>query len=150
MLIMTIDDDVRMRQLLSRALVSEGYDVVAAEHGAAALDLIAQTPPDLILLDLDMPVMDGRAFGMAYQRAPGHHAPIIVLSASPTANEAAEQIAAAGVLPKPFDLDELLATVNACGHRQERGPPILAAALGATVDHCVLGRNGCSIWRPSR
>ena len=93
-------------------LSGEGYEVMGAAHGAAALELIQQRPPTMILLDMRMPIMDGWTFARAYRQQPGPHAPIIVVTAAREAADRAEQIQAEGFLPKPFGLDELLALVG--------------------------------------
>src|SRR5260370_25254572 len=81
-LILVIEDDDGIRALLSTVLMGRGYRVSLAEHGQAALQAIAQRRPDLILLDLAMPVMDGRTFLRAYEAQAGPHIPVIVLSVS--------------------------------------------------------------------
>src|SRR5258707_3215800 len=79
-LILVIEDDDGIRALLSTVLAGRGYRVSLAEHGQAALEAIAQQRPDLILLDLAMPVMDGRTFLRHYEARAGPHIPVIVLS----------------------------------------------------------------------
>jgi two-component system, chemotaxis family, chemotaxis protein CheY len=105
--ILIVDDDESIRQFIEMALADRGYEIVTAEHGRAALERIAAHPPDLILLDMRMPVMDGWAFARAYQKTPGEHAPVVVLTAARDAEEYATQIVADAYLPKPFDLKSL-------------------------------------------
>ena len=57
--ILVVDDDASIRELIGMALVDEGYEVQAAPHGAAALEVISHSRPSVILLDMRMPVMDG-------------------------------------------------------------------------------------------
>ncbi len=109
--ILIVDDDDAIRELVSMALGDEGYEVLAAWHGEEALALAEKTPPDLILLDMRMPVMDGWEFAQTYRERGGPQAPIVVLTAARDAAEAAAQIGAAGYLAKPFDLEALLSTV---------------------------------------
>jgi CheY-like chemotaxis protein len=111
---LVVEDEDEIRALVSMALGDEGYEVLAAANGAAALERLAQpgtAPPDLILLDLRMPVMDGWAFAEAYRRLPGPHAPMVAVTASRDVAASAAQIQADGFLSKPFELDDLLATV---------------------------------------
>jgi CheY-like chemotaxis protein len=85
---------------------------VTASQGALALDLIRTRPPDLILLDMRMPDMDGGAFAEAYRQLPGRRAPLIVLTAARDAAERAAQLEADAFLPKPFDIEALLDLVG--------------------------------------
>ena len=105
--ILIVDDDESIRQFIEMALADRGYEIVTAEHGRAALERIAAAPPDLILLDMRMPVMDGWAFAKAYEKTPAPHAPVVVLTAARDAEEYATQIVADAYLPKPFDLRSL-------------------------------------------
>ncbi|CAA9555171.1 MAG: hypothetical protein AVDCRST_MAG88-1052 [uncultured Thermomicrobiales bacterium] len=110
--ILVVDDDEGIREFVSLVLEDEGYEVLTAPHGAAALALVAHRLPAVILLDMRMPVMDGWQFAQAYRQRPGPHAPIIVVTAAREAGERGTQIDAEGVLPKPFHLAELLALVE--------------------------------------
>lgn len=110
--VLVVDDDANIREAVELALSDEGYEVVGAPDGAAALDLASQSPPALILLDLRMPVMDGSAFVRAYRQRPGPHALIVVLTAAYNAAVGAAELQADGYLEKPFGLDELLETVG--------------------------------------
>lgn len=109
--ILVVDDDPSIRDLIAMALADQGYDVEAAPHGAAALEIVGHTLPSIILLDMRMPVMDGWEFARAYRSKPGPHAPIIVLTAARDAGQRAREIRADGFLGKPFDLDDLLSLV---------------------------------------
>jgi two-component system, chemotaxis family, chemotaxis protein CheY len=110
--ILVVDDDEGIRSFVEMALDGEGYRVSTATNGAAALELVSQQAPDLILLDMRMPVMDGWAFTRAYRSRPGPHAPIVVITAARDAGERAAQVNADDYLGKPFDLDELLNLVE--------------------------------------
>jgi len=101
-------DDESTREALQIILESEGCEVLLAEHGQAGLTEIASYTPDVILLDMRMPVMDGRAFTDAYHRLPGPHAPIIVITAAADAARSATEVGAACCVPKPFGISELL------------------------------------------
>jgi two-component system chemotaxis response regulator CheY len=116
--ILVVEDDAMLRALLGETLQQEGYDTAMAPDGAEALRWLAaraaigDAPPDLILLDMRMPVMDGWAFATAYRQTPGPHAPIVVMTAAPDAAARAAEIGAAAVLAKPFGLDELFGVVE--------------------------------------
>ena len=116
--ILVVDDDDGVREVLRSLLEGEGYRVVTAEDGAAALRLIKQQPPRLILLDLRMPVMSGWDFARHYRQRPGPHAPLIAMTASEEAARLAAQIAADGFLGKPFEVDDVLTVV------QRYAPPV--------------------------
>jgi CheY-like chemotaxis protein len=119
-LILVVDDDPVILSLVAGTLEDEGYEAVTAPHGAAALEILARRRrvgaplPDLILLDMRMPVMDGWAFAEAYRRTSGPHAPIVVITAAHDAADRAAEIGADAVLAKPFDLDEFVAVVDRC------------------------------------
>ena len=110
--ILVVDDDESIRSFVELVLDGEGYEVITADNGAVALDIASTQQPDLILLDMRMPVMDGWAFARAYRGRPGPHSPIVVITAAPDAGQRAAEIKADGFLGKPFDLDELLETVD--------------------------------------
>ena len=109
--VLVVDDDAGIRDLLDLALADAGYAVALAADGAAALAMVDAVAPDVILLDMRMPVLDGWAFAEAYQRRPGRRAPIVAMTAARDAPGSAAQIAATGYLAKPFDLADLLACV---------------------------------------
>jgi CheY-like chemotaxis protein len=110
--ILVVDDDTSIRSFVEMALDGEGYAVSTANNGAQALTVSSQQPPDLILLDMRMPVMDGWTFARRYRDQDGPHAPIVVITAATDAGERAAEIQADGYLGKPFDLDELLGLVS--------------------------------------
>jgi two-component system, chemotaxis family, chemotaxis protein CheY len=110
--ILVVDDDPAMRKLLTDVL-QEHYAVTAAENGAEALELTRQSPPDAIILDMVMPVMDGWSFLAAYPgKSEDAHVPIIVVSGEPTACEDGKQLGAQACVSKPFDVNHLSATLE--------------------------------------
>ena len=110
--VLVIDDDEHILALLREALGTEGYEVQGAIDGAEAIGAIRRSRPDVILLDLMMPVLDGYSFLELYKQLPGPHAPVIVITAA--AREAREEVAgkADEVIPKPFSVDHVLRIVN--------------------------------------
>jgi CheY-like chemotaxis protein len=86
---------------------------MSAAHGLAALELLNQFVPDIILLDLRMPVMDGWEFARIYREMPPPHAPIVAFVATLNAAQDSAEVQAHGILAKPFDLEDLLVTVSA-------------------------------------
>lgn len=111
--ILVVEDDLALRELLAEALRTEGYRVMTACDGAVALARVRRWPPRLILLDLRMPVLDGRAFARAYRALPGVRAPIIVVTGTALGPLADPELAGVAVLDKPFLLAELRALVAA-------------------------------------
>lgn len=113
--VLVVDDDAPIRDFVRATLEGEGYKVVTAENGLAALKLLGgETPyqPDIILLDMRMPIVDGWQFAHTYRQTPGKKVPIIVLTAAMDPARFAAQIKADNYLPKPFDLLDLLDMVE--------------------------------------
>ena len=92
-------------------LESVGYPVIKAENGAEAMCCIDREKPRLIVLDMHMPLMAGRDLA-AYARNRGCDAPILVMTASIEAQQAADAIDADGYIAKPFELSDLISTVD--------------------------------------
>jgi two-component system, OmpR family, response regulator len=109
--ILVIEDDPSIQEFMSMALQDEGYEVKVAANGAVALQLLNTFQPDLILLDMLMPIMDGKAFLEKYHQLPASRAPIIALSASRNLKSIVKPLGVNDFLGKPFDLDELLGCV---------------------------------------
>ena len=111
-LILVVEDDEAILRSVEQILTDEGYAVALAFNGRDALEQVRVSAPRLILLDMKMPVMDGWAFAAAYRQLPGPHAPIVALTAAHDSRARAAEIAAAGYIAKPFDLDKLLDLVR--------------------------------------
>jgi CheY-like chemotaxis protein len=119
--VLVVDDDAAIRMLVAEALEGEGYGVVTAINGADALMVLAAMQPDAIVLDLMMPVMDGRGFLAARRHDPRQAAiPVLILSAAHDLGAAAPALGARACLAKPFDLEVLLAVV---AHLVQSGQP---------------------------
>jgi CheY-like chemotaxis protein len=110
--VLVIDDDDAICDLVALALGDEGHEVASCTDPADALTLIAERPPGLILLDLGMPAMDGETFARTFRAMPNATAPIVVFSTLPNIEEHAAHLGAVGWVTKPFDLDDLISTVN--------------------------------------
>jgi CheY-like chemotaxis protein len=109
--VLVVDDDNVIRDMLAMVLTDAGYEVTTAEHGRRALDLLSVVEPDVILMDLMMPVMDGRQFRQIQLTEHYPDPPLVILSACRDANSIGDELHAAAVVTKPFDLDDLLDTV---------------------------------------
>ncbi len=110
--VLVVEDTAPIRDLLHDVLTDSGYLVTLAHHGAHGLQQITTAPPCVILLDLDMPVMDGQEFVRAYRQTPLPHVAIIVMTTSRHGAHHAAALQVAGYLRKPFELDHLLAMVD--------------------------------------
>jgi CheY-like chemotaxis protein len=108
--ILAVDDDRAILSFIKMALADEGYSVATAENGRVALDRLAEHRPDLVLLDLNMPVMTGWEL-QAHLRALVLNIPVVFMTAGGRARQEAVAHHAQGHLAKPFGLDELLDVV---------------------------------------
>jgi two-component system, OmpR family, KDP operon response regulator KdpE len=111
-LILLIDDELPIRRFLRASLTTQGFRLIEAETGQQAIRLAAQQPPDLVILDLGLPDMDGQ--DVLQQLRQWLHAPIIVLSARDQEIQkvAALDSGADDYLTKPFSTAELLARIR--------------------------------------
>jgi CheY-like chemotaxis protein len=116
-LILVVDDDPAIRACVRLALEDAGYRVRGAEHGQAALDHLQVELPALVLLDLQMPVLDGPGF-LVQLGVLGIDIPVVLTSAGGRIHAQAAHLGAAGVLPKPFDIDDLLTIVERFAGRE--------------------------------
>ena len=112
--IVIVDDDPAIRNSLSRALRIEGYSVELFENGGDALKSMALRAPDGIILDLQLPDIDGLEVCRRLRSA-GDATPILMLTARDAVNDrvAGLDVGADDYLVKPFDLAELLARLRA-------------------------------------
>ncbi len=109
--VLVAEDDPDVRELVAVTLADAGMDVDVASDGREALEKVAAHKPDLVLLDIMMPVMSGREFAGAIQETTDPP-PMVVMTAVDNAPQTAADIHAVGWLAKPFDIDELVTTVR--------------------------------------
>jgi two-component system, OmpR family, response regulator MprA len=116
--ILVVDDEPAVRDAVDRALRMEGHEVTLAEDGRAALDAVAAAPPDVLVLDLLMPHVDGLEV-CRRMRAAGDRTPVLVLTARDAVADRVRGLDAGAddYLVKPFALEELLARVRALFRR---------------------------------
>lgn len=118
--ILVVDDDPEILAMLRDFLEGEGLAVRTASNGAEALDALDDIAPSLILLDMRMPVLDGWGFAARFRERQLTF-PIVVMTAAESARRWAQEIGATGYIAKPFDVDELLQTIER--HRQRESKP---------------------------
>ena len=109
--ILVVDDDADLREFLRLMVTSMGFEVTCAANGQEALDVMEGHNPDLILLDMKMPVMDGWEFCHALEGRDARP-PIVVLTAAPDPAARAAEVHAEGWLGKPFESADLEAIVH--------------------------------------
>jgi CheY-like chemotaxis protein len=116
-LILVIDDDSRIRELIRRVLVKEGYEVVEAPDGKVGVALFEQKRPDLVITDILMPEMEG-AETIIHIRSHRPHAKIIAISGGSQLLDASvclrvgEMVGASAMLVKPINKSDLLRAVH--------------------------------------
>src|SRR5260370_39569040 len=116
--ILVVDDEPSIQRILRPNLTVGGYDVVIAENGELALEMVRVNQPDLILLDLWLPgEIDGISVCMQVRQ--GSQVPIIILSARTDEKQKVQalDLGADDYLTKPFNSEELLSRVRACLRR---------------------------------
>ncbi len=113
--IMTIDDSKTMRDMLMFTLADAGYEVMQGVDGQNGLDVLGDTPVDVVITDINMPIMDGYDVIRNLRKNPVHAGtPILVLTteADTEKRQLAREAGATGWMVKPFDPEKLLATVR--------------------------------------
>lgn len=121
--LLLVEDDQAVRESMSRALQLEGFEVSSASDGLEALEAIAAATPEVIILDVMMPRMDGLEVARRI-RARGYNTPILMLTAR---HEVSSRVAgldagADDYLVKPFALDEMLARIRSLLRRSSLAP----------------------------
>ncbi|MCJ0976904.1 response regulator transcription factor [Rhodococcus sp. ARC_M12] len=141
--VLVVDDDADVLSSLQRGLRLSGFTVITASDGAEALGVVSRSMPDAIVLDINMPVLDGASVVTAL-RAMGNDIPICVLSARSSVDDriAGLESGADDYLTKPFVLAELVARIRAMLRRRgtspvapvtDSGTPNSAVAVGTLV-----------------
>jgi len=117
--VLTVDDSRTMRDMVTFTLKGAGYDVLEAGDGQQALTVIAANKVDLVITDLNMPVMDGLTLIKRLRAAPAHRTlPILMLTTESDEKKKAEgrTAGATGWIVKPFNPEKLISVVQkVCG-----------------------------------
>lgn len=143
--LLIVEDELAMRTALADLLAAEGYRVLTANDGVSGLERAIAEKPDLLLLDLMMPKLDGFAVCKELRRL-GHTEPILMLTAKGQIEDRVQglDVGADDYLVKPFSTDELLARVRALLRRTQRqAKAIRELTLGDVRIDLVLQR----AWR---
>ena len=127
--VLVVDDDPPLQRMLSRSLTAEGFQVTVAGDGGAALAAAERFAPDVIVLDVAMPTLDGLAVCRRL-RAKGLATPILMLTARDAVADrvAGLEAGADDYLVKPFAVQELVARLRALTRRGRTPEPVLAYA----------------------
>ena len=148
--VLVADDDPAVRGAVERALLLEGYEVITAPDGGAALELVRTGTPDVVVLDIGMPVLDGLTVCRVV-RSEGNRVPILMLTARAGTADRVEGLDAGAddYLVKPFALEELLARLRALLRRLGDLADSDADAAGAvlTVADLRLDPAARRVWR---
>lgn len=150
--VLVVDDDAPVRRMLRRTLAAEGLEVVSAADGGRALAAAERDPPDLVVLDVSMPGMDGLAVCRRL-RANGLAAPILLLTARDAVSDrvAGLDAGADDYVVKPVATDELLARLRAhLRRRQPAGERLAAGDLALDVSTRTARRGNREIELTAR
>lgn len=143
--ILVVDDEAQIRRFLRISLGANGYQVQEAENGGEAVALVAADPPDLVILDLGLPDMDGQAVISAIREI--SRVPILVLSVRAGEADKVEALdrGAEDYVAKPFGIAELMARVRVALRRAPQAPQpavIQAGLISIDLDRRVVTRDG--------
>jgi DNA-binding response OmpR family regulator len=124
--VLIAEDDTPIRSMLDDFLSGEGFDTLLAENGRVAIDLALAEQPDVVLMDMMLPVIDGLSAIRQLRQEGSDYAPrIIAMSANPTLLSPTLRLPVDATVPKPFDLEVLLHVIQA---RNTTEPRWLSAA----------------------
>jgi two-component system chemotaxis response regulator CheY len=111
--VLVVEDEPPIREVIADVLRERGFQALPAANGAEALDLLDTVRPDVMVLDLLMPVMHGWAFMESYiEKTDGHPIPIVVVSVNPVLPRSFDRLGVRRVVSKPFDVDALVDAVE--------------------------------------
>jgi len=149
--ILLVDDETRLLEELTPILERTGFQVITAADGKAALDQVATSAPDLIVLDVVMPQLDGREV-LRHLRDQDNWTPVILLTQVGESFERAMALneGADDYMNKPYDPHELIARIKAILRRTHRGFPSLAAAQRLISDNLELDQSTHRAWLDKR
>jgi CheY-like chemotaxis protein len=133
---LVVENNPLIRGMVSLALNEEGYVVESAADGAEGLRAAGRACPSVVILDLELPVLDGWGFASRFRARHGRHIPIVVMTAADDPDLFLQEIGAAGLLRKPFHLPDLLRVVE----RSVASAPPRITPLPARIPPGLLAR----------
>jgi len=110
--VLVVEDEPDLRDIARIVLEEDGFEVATESDGKSGLEKMLSWKPDVVLLDMGLPVMTGEEFVAGMRETTPKPPLLIVMSAAGTIAERAERLGAVGCVAKPFDLDELSAAVR--------------------------------------
>jgi len=133
--ILVVEDDATIARFVELELSHEGYTVLRAEDGPAALDIVEETPPDLMVLDLMLPNLDGLEVSRRIRES-GKTFPILMLTARVETGDVVSGFDAGAddYLRKPFEMPELVSRIGVLLKRTEGETPTQYRASGIEID----------------
>lgn len=145
--ILLVDDEEAITENLSAFLERSGFQVITATNGEQALKMIQNAAPDIVIMDVLMPVMDGRQ-ALRQLRSAENWIPVILLTQIGESTERAMALeeGADDYLNKPFNPHELVARIRAVTRRAKRGQPPLAAAWKLVSGTLLLDRRSKRVY----
>ena len=143
-LILIVDDDPQLRKSFNKLLIEEGYDIESASSGEMGLEMVNKNPPDLVILDMKLPGMNGlETFKAIHDIEP--KLPVIIMTAYGTTETAIEatKMGAFDYLLKPFDIPDMLTIIKQAleAGRFMRSPVEMDAAPDKTLREAIIGRS---------
>ncbi len=144
--ILVIDDDEKITSMLRRSLAFEGYEISVANNGQAGLAKVLEKEPDLVILDVMMPQLDGWEVCRRLREA-GSGFPILMLTARDEVGDRVKglDLGADDYLVKPFSLEELLARVRALLRRGKSSASVSSNRL--QFDDLMMDLDSCEVFR---
>ena len=112
-IVLIVEDEEAIREVIGDVLQDHGFRILSAGNGAEALQCLDTIRPDVMVLDLLMPVMHGWAFMEAYsERTGGPPIPIVVVSVNPALPRSFARFGVRHIIAKPFDIDDMVDAVQ--------------------------------------
>ena len=117
-----VEDDDAVREMLCAALNDAGFDIVAALDGVHALRTAIARTPDVVLLDLGLPALDGSGYLKQWRERDDRagKVPVIVMSASTYGEQIADEVGAVQYFAKPFDIEEMIKAIRRHARRRRK------------------------------